>query len=254
MRIQPLFLFYMSVLFALPAHAINVGSEANNTPGLDAFGTPVGVYGAVDLGNNEQSGDTLGDLVGSGGNAATVCFPDILAPEAASFTMTASGCSGAGTQTASISASNASQVCDDLSALNQGCSWRNEACTHNGSPGGMFDIVGPFLCTLDHWEFFTGTVTAAPSTVDITEVTEAEASIVDYFTLTVGGTQVEANAASFSAVTNSIQLESVLEGLSTLFDVTLSGTTLTFTTTATGPIALTDLHLEFSTPASIATV
>ncbi|MBU1060093.1 MAG: hypothetical protein KJ804_17450 [Proteobacteria bacterium] len=118
----------------------------------------------------------------------------------------------------------------------------------------MFDIVGPFLCTLDHWEFFTGTVTAAPSTVDITEVTEAEASIVDYFTLTVGGTQVEANAASFSAVTNSIQLESVLEGLSTLFDVTLSGTTLTFTTTATGPIALTDLHLEFSTPASIATV
>ncbi len=244
----------LAILLASQALAINLGNVANNIAGIDTFGTPVGNYGAVSIGNNEISGGTLSDLVGGGGNAVTVCFPNILAPEAASFTMTAVGCSGAGTQTVPITASNAQQVCSDLQSLNQGCNWRNQACTHNGSPGNSFDIVGPFLCNLSHWEFLTGTVPAAPSTVNITDVTDLDAADVDYFSIRIGGTLVEANAVSFSSVSNRTQLEVVLENLSGLFNVTLSGNTFTFTTTSTGPITITGLALEFITPATFASV
>lgn len=240
----------VSILAIVPVEwlvAADVGQIGTSNQGQDAFGTPVGSYGSVDVGNDEQVPEGLEDLVGQGGNAFTVTIGDELAWEITSFTMTASGCSGAGTQNVTnINVGSSSALCTLLdNNLNQGCSWRG---------GGTMDVIGPFLCTLDHWEFSGNTVPARASTVDITGVIDAEAAGVDYFRMFHGGTLIESGAGTFDAVTNGVQMAAAIDALSGLIDVSYSAGTVTIAANSTGPTNFTDLRLEFITPATITSV
>ena len=228
------------------AIAVSVGTVGTIIQGEDLFRTPVGVYGEVDVGNYRESGDTLADLVGQGGNAITIQMSDDLAAVANEFTMTASGCSGAGTQVVTLNTSTALGVCNQIdNNLDQGCNWRGD---------GLMDIIGPFLCEIDHWEFITGVVPARPTTVDITEVTNAEADIVDYFRMLHDGTVIWAFAAALSGVTNGTELAALIDSRSDLITASYSAQTLTITATSNGPTEFTNLKLEFTTPATTTSV
>jgi hypothetical protein len=243
-----------------PTGAVELGTPSPVAQGIDQVGTAVGTEGQPVLGNNHLDADVVGDLVGGGGNAITVCFPHLLAPVTATLEFTTTVCACSGTQIVAISAANGTEVCDDIenSSFNQGCSQRG-ACTNNGDPGALMDIVGPFSftpsctnCQTGDWRFLTAEVPAAPTRVTISGLSDAAAATVDFFSLNVGGTLIQTGpfSSTFATETTGASLASTISGLSGLITASYAANVLTITASNTGPISFTGLRLETTTPAT----
>lgn len=88
--------------------------------------------------------------------------------------------------------------------------------------------------------------------VQITNLTDAAASEVDFFFLDVGGAGIQGGPFGFDMANNGSELAAAIDVLSGLIDVSYDGVTdvLTITASSTGPIPFANLRLETTTAAT----
>jgi len=223
------------LLIPLIGRAYDVGSPQAGSPGTDAYFTSVAGVASVAQGNPAEPASSVGSVSGStSGNAVTVTGAEDAEAQAADyFEVSWRPLSGGATTSCVQNLTGSSTVASLCAAISSGCG--GVACamkpppTCSSCPAEDMQITTPFLTTVQTFGFYHNAIAAKLSTLETNTVTDAEADVVNAFTLTLGTTTVTAAGDDFASVTDLAGLASVLDAKGAgVFDVSVVSDHLLF--------------------------